>query len=245
MSIYTLGHSKWTQAQFLAILTEVQKLSGRPLGIVDVRSHPTSKWEWFHLESMSNWLRGAGFQYVWLPYLGGWDERHADLAEQFAPRGVDVAAYTNGKFPKQRIALGKTEYPLLKAWTNQGLYDYSWFMSLGEFFTGIRILQRLDTFEFDPVLVCAEVLWWKCHRSMIADHLGFHGESVVHLTPRERRDGTFALTKQVHDWVGRIDRYEPEIIQAWEHHATIVEFRRKEWMRRSLMTEDRSGRLPR
>lgn len=219
--IYTLGHSKWTQVQFLAALTELQKLNNRPIGIVDVRSHPTSKWEWFHLQSMCKWLRDAGFQYVWLPYLGGWDERHIDLASKFAVHGVDVTAYAGGKFPKQRIALGKTEYPLLKAWTNQGLYDYSWFMSLGEFQTGIRILNTLEEKEFHPVMVCAEVLWWKCHRSMVADYLGFIGQSVVHITPRERKDGSFALTKQVHDWVSRIDRYEPEIIQAWETAATV------------------------
>ncbi|HUH77119.1 MAG TPA: hypothetical protein VLZ53_07135, partial [Devosia sp.] len=28
---------------------------------------------------------------------------------------------------------------------------------------------------------CAEAVWWRCHRRIIADHLLAHGHAVVHL----------------------------------------------------------------
>jgi uncharacterized protein (DUF488 family) len=35
--------------------------------------------------------------------------------------------------------------------------------------------------EADPCLMCAETLWWKCHRRLIADLLAARGDEVVHL----------------------------------------------------------------
>ncbi len=39
-----------------------------------------------------------------------------------------------------------------------------------------------------PAFMCAETLWWRCHRRLIADLLTARGHDVVHLIrPRERR----------------------------------------------------------
>lgn len=35
--------------------------------------------------------------------------------------------------------------------------------------------------EPSPCFVCAETLWWRCHRRLIADHLVARGHEVVHL----------------------------------------------------------------
>lgn len=35
--------------------------------------------------------------------------------------------------------------------------------------------------EPDPCLMCAETLWWKCHRRLIAELLAARGHEVVHL----------------------------------------------------------------
>jgi uncharacterized protein (DUF488 family) len=38
-----------------------------------------------------------------------------------------------------------------------------------------------------PCLMCAETLWWRCHRSLIAELLAARGHTVVHLVrPGER-----------------------------------------------------------
>ena len=39
-----------------------------------------------------------------------------------------------------------------------------------------------------PCFMCAETLWWRCHRRLIAELLAARGHDVVHLIrPRERR----------------------------------------------------------
>jgi uncharacterized protein (DUF488 family) len=39
-----------------------------------------------------------------------------------------------------------------------------------------------------PCFMCAETLWWRCHRSLIAELLAARGHEVVHLVrPGERR----------------------------------------------------------
>ena len=39
-----------------------------------------------------------------------------------------------------------------------------------------------------PCLMCAETLWWRCHRRLIAELLSARGHEVVHLIrPRERQ----------------------------------------------------------
>jgi uncharacterized protein (DUF488 family) len=39
-----------------------------------------------------------------------------------------------------------------------------------------------------PCFMCAETLWWRCHRSLIAELLHARGHEVVHLIrPRERK----------------------------------------------------------
>jgi uncharacterized protein (DUF488 family) len=42
--------------------------------------------------------------------------------------------------------------------------------------------------EPSPCFMCAETLWWRCHRSLIAELLAARGHEVVHLVrPQEQR----------------------------------------------------------
>ena len=59
-------------------------------------------------------------------------------------------------------------------------------------------------------IMCAEGVWWRCHRSMIADYLVVAGAEVVHLQPR-RLDHATVLAE-------RLPRYHPDVIAAWRHH---------------------------
>jgi uncharacterized protein (DUF488 family) len=40
-----------------------------------------------------------------------------------------------------------------------------------------------------PVVMCAETLWWQCHRKLIADALTLRGAAVVHLLGPRRGEG--------------------------------------------------------
>lgn len=227
MTIHSIGHSTLSQEDFLAALD--------PVGVlIDVRSHPTSRWPQFRRENMEVWLREAGVEYVWDPGLGGWDKRHAVFAEDMAKHGVDVACYVKGKFPKQRIALGTKEptpaecaqgtLPGMRPeWTNVGLRDYSWFMTLREFLDSAEGLIRMEREQRkDVAIMCCEAQCWRCHRSMIADYLSFRGVDVAHMMPHFKQvrgvrhvDGH--RYKMHSNMLGnRLDRYEPEIVERWE-----------------------------
>jgi uncharacterized protein (DUF488 family) len=54
-------------------------------------------------------------------------------------------------------------------------------MDTQEFRDALRSLEA-STLEGPPVaLMCAETLWWRCHRRLISDALTLHGIDVVHL----------------------------------------------------------------
>lgn len=209
--IFSIGHSTLDEASFL------KALRGRVSTVIDVRSHPTSRWPQFHKESLEKWLPESGVSYEWDPRLGGWDKRHLPLADAMVGHGVDVACYARGKFPKQRIAakilLADEHGPALGApsdskpvWTSQGLYDFSWFMSLPEFVSGALALRTRGETE-DVAIMCCEGPWYKCHRSMISDFLVYAGSDALHLPGKKMHSQMIG---------NRIQRYDDEIVSIWK-----------------------------
>jgi uncharacterized protein (DUF488 family) len=72
-------------------------------------------------------------------------------------------------------------------------------MASGEFADGLIGLERLARSRPTAVM-CAEALWWRCHRRLVADALVARGWTVCHvaaggslaeheLTPFARREG--------------------------------------------------------
>jgi uncharacterized protein (DUF488 family) len=53
-------------------------------------------------------------------------------------------------------------------------------MDTREFQEGISQLLDLAA-EKRTVIMCAEALWWRCHRSLIADYLKLRGSVVIHV----------------------------------------------------------------
>ena len=196
--IYSIGHSNLSRQAFLELIAPVDV-------VIDVRSHPGSIHVQFDIEELKDWLPRAGKQYEWEPRLGGWRAEHLSLADQFLQHDVDVAAYAGSKFPKQRIA--KKRPAAEPAWTNYGLWDYSFFMTLPEFMEAAKQIAERGAIE-NIGLMCCEVLWWKCHRSMIADYLVFRGFDMMHLQPRQTLHSTV---------IGyRLDRYDQAVQSAWD-----------------------------
>jgi len=42
--------------------------------------------------------------------------------------------------------------------------------------------------EAAPCFMCAETVWWRCHRRLIAELLTARGETIVHLLGPSRRE---------------------------------------------------------
>ncbi len=66
------------------------------------------------------------------------------------------------------------------AWRNAAFRGYADHMETPEFLTGIERLRETARSGRTAVM-CAEAVWWRCHRSMIADHLKAAGVRVLHI----------------------------------------------------------------
>ena len=66
------------------------------------------------------------------------------------------------------------------AWRNASFQGYADHLASQEFATGLEKLLELAA-ERRTSLMCAEAVWWRCHRSLIADVLKLRGIEVVHI----------------------------------------------------------------
>ncbi|MGI8921632.1 MAG: DUF488 domain-containing protein [Solirubrobacteraceae bacterium] len=113
----------------------------------------------------------------WLPEAG---IRYVHLS-QLGGRRVPVPGSPNG------------------GWRELGFRGYADHMSSREFADGLVGLEELAC-ERPTVMMCAEAVWWRCHRRLIADaltvrgwrveHLGLGGHRAIHQLPR------FAVVQQ-------------------------------------------------
>jgi uncharacterized protein (DUF488 family) len=65
-------------------------------------------------------------------------------------------------------------------WRERGFRGYADHMASSEFEAGIERLEHLARTKPTAVM-CAEALWWRCHRRLIADVLTVGGWDVCHL----------------------------------------------------------------
>lgn len=66
------------------------------------------------------------------------------------------------------------------SWRNASFRGYADYMESNEFRIGIEELKELATNK-NTAIMCAEAVWWRCHRSMIADQLKSEGWTVIHI----------------------------------------------------------------
>jgi len=66
------------------------------------------------------------------------------------------------------------------AWKNASFRAYADHMDSEEFKKGIENLLEVSG-EQRTAIMCAEALWWRCHRSLIADFLKAKGLEVIHI----------------------------------------------------------------
>ncbi len=66
------------------------------------------------------------------------------------------------------------------AWRNASFRGYADYMETPEFRTAIdRLLDMARTQRIG--VMCAEAVWWRCHRGLIADYLKAAGHEVLHI----------------------------------------------------------------
>jgi uncharacterized protein (DUF488 family) len=67
-------------------------------------------------------------------------------------------------------------------WEVEAFRGYADHMASSEFATGLARLEELASARATAAM-CAEALWWRCHRRLVADALIIRGWEVRHIAP--------------------------------------------------------------
>ena len=162
MRIWTIGHSTRGIDEFISLLKENQiKL------LADVRAFPGSKrYPQFNRDALAESLNAHGIRYEHFPELGGKRKSKPDSRNT--------------------------------AWRNASFRGYADYMETQQFRTGVERLlafarsgglgsRRNERDGWEAVtpcrtaIMCAEAVWWRCHRCLIADYLKARGLEVLHV----------------------------------------------------------------
>lgn len=74
-------------------------------------------------------------------------------------------------------------------WRVQAFRNYADYAETPEFRQGLDQLQQLAA-EQPTAIMCAEAVWWRCHRRLVTDYMIVAGWDVIHLmAPGQRQDG--------------------------------------------------------
>lgn len=66
------------------------------------------------------------------------------------------------------------------SWRNAAFRGYADYMETEEFHEGIAELENISLKQ-RTACMCSEAVWWRCHRSMVADYLKSRGWKVMHI----------------------------------------------------------------
>jgi uncharacterized protein (DUF488 family) len=159
--IWTIGHSTRSIDDFISLLkkNEIKLLA-------DVRLLPGSKrYPQFNREALAESLNAHGIRYEHFLELGGRRKPKADSRNT--------------------------------AWRNASFRGYADYMETDQFHNGIERLlafsrndglgspesfRGLETVTpRSAAIMCAEAVWWRCHRALISDYLKARDIEVVHI----------------------------------------------------------------
>lgn len=113
--------------------------------------------------------------------------RHPQFSQQALAASLQEAGFAYQHFPE----LGGRRPPRPDspngAWRNDAFRGYADHMMTGEFREGIARLTSLAE-RGRTAIMCAEAVWWQCHRGLIADYLKATGHEVIHIMGPHKTD---------------------------------------------------------
>jgi len=74
------------------------------------------------------------------------------------------------------------------AWRNASFRGYADYMETEQFQKGVRRLLDLAADAGPTAIMCAEAVWWRCHRALISDYLKARGIEVIHILDTNKTD---------------------------------------------------------
>jgi uncharacterized protein (DUF488 family) len=173
-TVYTIGHSTRTLNELVAALKAHNIRT-----LVDIRSFPMSRrMPHFNRESLELELPKLGIAYVWIKELGG---RRKKIRNDSPNTGL----------------------------RNDSFRNYADYMLTDEFAQGVERLVEIARRTADPsapfghgltslgmtiekrevsntAIMCAERVYFQCHRMLVSDYLTAHGHTVLHIDDDKR-----------------------------------------------------------
>lgn len=73
------------------------------------------------------------------------------------------------------------------AWRNASFRAYADHMESEDFRKGVEELLELAA-NARTAVMCAEAVWWRCHRSLISDYLKAAGHTVIHIIDQSKTE---------------------------------------------------------
>jgi len=120
--------------------------------LIDIRRIPRSQTNpQFNLDVLPNTLRDKEIAYVHLTELGGHRAKSRCIEEN-----------------------------LNAGWERQPFHNYAGYAQSTSFQVGLHELIKMASCETCAIM-CAEAVWWRCHRRIVTDYLLAYGFQVVHL----------------------------------------------------------------
>jgi uncharacterized protein (DUF488 family) len=74
------------------------------------------------------------------------------------------------------------------AWRNASFRGYADYMETEQFHRGVERLLRLANEAGPAAIMCAEAVWWRCHRALISDYLKARGIEVTHIFDKDKSE---------------------------------------------------------
>jgi hypothetical protein len=100
---------------------------------------------------------------------------------------VHLASLGGRRTKSQRVEKGVNA-----GWERRPFHNYADYAESAPFRGGLQELLEMASRETCAIM-CAEAVWWRCHRRIVADHVLAHGVPVVHVFTREKSE-TASLT---------------------------------------------------
>ena len=122
--------------------------------VADVRTVPRSRKNPQYNDTLPTTLSNFGIGYEHIAALGGLRGRKRDIS-------ADLNAL----------------------WKNKSFHNYADYAMSEEFRVGLTRLRELGH-ATTCAIMCAEAVWWRCHRRIITDYLIAAGETVFHILGR-------------------------------------------------------------
>jgi uncharacterized protein (DUF488 family) len=159
--------------------------------LVDVRKIPRSRNNpQYNIDALPLSLSEYQIGYTHMAALGG-----------RRPRQPDIADSING------------------FWTNRSFHNYADYAMTAEFRTGLDRLRDLSR-QRQCAIMCAEAVWWRCHRRIITDYLLAAGERVFHILGKDHLDeaqitsGAKLRTDGALTYPGELDAVKGRLVEA-------------------------------